>query len=187
MRLQTLTVAAAFLVGTWAGAQTPAKPEAGPPKAESKPAAPAAAPAAPAASAAVASVKPDSPCKQDVEALCANVQPGAGRIYHCLREHQDEVSNTCKARLADLRSTGAECKEDIEKFCASVPHAKGAVAKCLAEHHDDLSERCKALSALAKGTPGTAAKEGAAAAAPSTPAPTPAAPAATPVDAGTKK
>ena len=187
MRLQTLIVAAAFLVGTWAVAQTPPKSEAGPPKTESKPESKPAAAAAPPAASAVASVKPDSPCKQDVEAFCANVQPGAGRIYRCLHEHQDEISNTCKARLADVRTTGGECREDIEKFCASVPHAKGALAKCLSEHHDELSEGCKALSALAKGTPEAAPKEAPAAAAPSTPAPTPAAPAATPVDAGTKK
>jgi Cysteine rich repeat len=196
MRLPRLIVVGACLAGTWVVAQTTAKPDAGPPKAEAKPAEAKPAEAAPgAAAAAPAGVKADSPCKQDVEAFCAGVQPGGGRIYQCLNEHKDEISSTCKARLADLRATGGECKEDIEKFCAAVPHTKGMLAKCLTEHHDELSEGCKALSSRAKGTAGAAAKEGAAgatgaAAAPAgppaaAPASAPAAPAA-PADAGKK-
>src|SRR5438105_4935415 len=101
-------------------AQTP-KPPATPPapaaagtgkKAEAKPVEPAPAAAAPAAAAAApVGVKPGSPCKQDVEVLCANVQPAGGRIYKCLAEKEQELSSNCKARLAELRATGGECKE----------------------------------------------------------------------------
>ena len=122
-----------------------AKPEA---KAEATPAAAAPAPAA--AAAAPSGVRSDSPCKEDVELLCPGVQPGEGRIYRCLAEKEQEVSNNCKARLADLRATGGECKEDIQKFCASVPHTRGKLAQCLAGHHDELSGGCKALSSRAK-------------------------------------
>jgi hypothetical protein len=172
MRLQSL-IAGACLASTWAVAQ----PVAAPSKAGTKPAE---------ATAAPAGVKPDSPCKHDVEAFCADVQLGGGRIYKCLNEHKDEISNTCKARLADLRASGGECKEDIEKFCASVPKAKGMLAKCLTEHHDELSEGCKALSARAKATGGASAKAAVTAPASAAVPAAPAAPAASPADAGKK-
>ncbi len=141
-----------------AAAPAAAAPAAAAPAAAA-PAAAAPAAAVPAAAAAApAGVRSDSPCKQDVETLCADVQPGMGRIYKCLAEKESELSNSCKKRLAELRATGGECKEDIEKFCASVPHSRGKLAECLTQHHDELSEGCKALSAKAKGaTPSTSA------------------------------
>ncbi len=39
-------------------------------------------------------------CAQDVQKLCANVQPGGGRIIACLRQHQDQVSDACKQAVA---------------------------------------------------------------------------------------
>jgi len=43
-------------------------------------------------------------CREDVEQLCAGVQPGGGRIAQCLREHQDRVSEGCKSAIASARS-----------------------------------------------------------------------------------
>ena len=42
-------------------------------------------------------------CRTDAEKLCQGVQPGEGRIVGCLKEHREEVSDTCKARLAQMR------------------------------------------------------------------------------------
>jgi len=36
-------------------------------------------------------------CQPDVEKFCANVQEGGGRIMQCLRQHQNELSDACKA------------------------------------------------------------------------------------------
>lgn len=110
----------------------------------------------------------------------------------CLAEKEAELSNTCKKRLAELRSSGAECKDDIEKFCASVPHTRGKLAECLFSHHDELSEGCKALSAKAKAAASTpAAATPAAVSTPpaAAPAPTAATPAKAPepaADAGAR-
>ena len=38
-------------------------------------------------------------CKQDVQALCADVQRGGGRIMECLKSHADKVSPGCKAAV----------------------------------------------------------------------------------------
>jgi hypothetical protein len=35
-------------------------------------------------------------CTADVQKLCANVQPGGGRILACLRDHKDTLSDQCK-------------------------------------------------------------------------------------------
>src|SRR4029079_13136880 len=118
-------------VGIAAAQSKPPQPAPATPPAQPAAGAPAAGQAAPAAAPAV---KASSPCKQDVESFCGDVQPGGGRVYRCLAEHEGELSNSCRARLADVRATGGECKEDIAKFCADVPHTKGKLAECLTQH-----------------------------------------------------
>jgi len=40
-------------------------------------------------------------CLNDIKTLCASVQPGGGRMRDCMREHQAELSITCKTAIAD--------------------------------------------------------------------------------------
>lgn len=42
-------------------------------------------------------------CWDDIERVCGEVQPGRGRIYQCLREHESELSEPCKAALPPPR------------------------------------------------------------------------------------
>jgi Cysteine rich repeat len=42
---------------------------------------------------------PLTTCRQDVQALCPDVQRGGGRIAACLNSHAAEVSPDCKAAL----------------------------------------------------------------------------------------
>ena len=42
-------------------------------------------------------------CRADVERLCKGVKPGGGRIRECLKAHQSELSDTCKAAVKDAR------------------------------------------------------------------------------------
>lgn len=39
-------------------------------------------------------------CKDDVDKFCKDVKPGGGRILNCLKEHENEVSSKCKAKIA---------------------------------------------------------------------------------------
>ncbi|MFS8037812.1 cysteine rich repeat-containing protein [Xanthobacter sp. AM11] len=41
-------------------------------------------------------------CEADVKKLCSGIQPGGGRLIQCLRQHQADVSPTCKDGLASL-------------------------------------------------------------------------------------
>ena len=43
-------------------------------------------------------------CKGDVEKLCKDVKPGDGRILHCLKEHEQQVSSGCKNTLQEAKS-----------------------------------------------------------------------------------
>jgi hypothetical protein len=43
------------------------------------------------------------PCKADVAKFCKGVDPANEGIIGCLKDHREEVSDTCKARLAQLR------------------------------------------------------------------------------------
>ena len=49
-------------------------------------------------------------CRADYERLCANVQPGGGRILACLQGHLAELSPPCgqsMARAATLKDSAA--------------------------------------------------------------------------------
>jgi Cysteine rich repeat len=39
-------------------------------------------------------------CKADVEKFCAGVEHEKGKIHDCLTQHQADLSDTCKQRIA---------------------------------------------------------------------------------------
>lgn len=45
-------------------------------------------------------------CEADVKAYCAADQGGGHHIGQCLREHQAQLSESCKAALAKMRGNG---------------------------------------------------------------------------------
>jgi len=38
-------------------------------------------------------------CKQDIQQFCANVTPGQGREFACLKSYEDKISTGCKEKL----------------------------------------------------------------------------------------
>ena len=42
-------------------------------------------------------------CKEDAARLCPGVEPGKGRIAHCLKAHENEISIGCAKELKKLK------------------------------------------------------------------------------------
>ena len=38
-------------------------------------------------------------CKDDAQKLCKGMKPGGGKILQCLKQHEDELSPSCKAEM----------------------------------------------------------------------------------------
>ena len=54
----------------------------------------------------------DGPCKADMEKFCKDVKPGEGRIVKCMKEHEAELSEACKAHKP---KAGAKEKHEDKK------------------------------------------------------------------------
>jgi hypothetical protein len=43
-------------------------------------------------------------CEDDVFKLCWDVQPGGGRIVNCLKQHEQELTPDCKAKMQQKKA-----------------------------------------------------------------------------------
>ena len=92
-------------------------------------------------------------CRSDIEQLCAGVEPGGGRVFGCLAQHQFELSSTCepevsriseaKGRVAAVRKA---CTADVERLCQGVPPQAGPLLECLQANETRLSTDCNAAN-----------------------------------------
>jgi hypothetical protein len=89
----------------------------------------------------------ERPCMEEIEKFCKDVQPGEGGVVQCLRDHDRELSATCrdKVKVVVQRFEEAKhiCAKDIEKFCAGVKPGGGRLIKCLKPHIDELTPACR--------------------------------------------
>ncbi len=96
----------------------------------------------------------DPPCLDDVQKFCANTPGTGGQIQACLKSHEKNLSDDCKAHVSNLRKTAqdlaATCVWDIERFCGDEPPGGGRIAECLKQHRDDLSPSCKERFGVSK-------------------------------------
>jgi Golgi apparatus protein 1 len=96
-------------------------------------------------------------CSADAESLCADVEPGEGRIQTCLRKRRASLSWDCQEELfrqevensgdfrlnAELRQA---CMADSKKFCADIKPGNARVKDCLEDNREkaEFSSECKA-------------------------------------------
>ena len=92
------------------------------------------------------------PCAGDIKKLCADVQPGEGRIKACIKSHFADLSDTCQDRLLTVAVTGKVCKADITKLCAGIEAGTGGIRTCIKSHMAEVSDPCRdAMSRVAAG------------------------------------
>ncbi len=89
----------------------------------------------------------DTPCSADAEQFCAGVEPGAGQIGNCLREHDAELSEACQQYLQQSRERLTiflqACSNDIKSHCADIKGGGGRLFSCLQENSAQLSTECQ--------------------------------------------
>lgn len=83
-------------------------------------------------------------CEKDIKKFCKDVEPGGGRVWSCLRDHESSLSKDCKEKVAKAKAKREACEDDIDKFCGSKKGHPEKVHKCLKKHKDELSADCKA-------------------------------------------
>jgi len=85
----------------------------------------------------------NGPCAQDVQTLCPDASTHED-VHRCLREHADEVSPACAAKMEARRehfqAIRSACQADLDALC---PDAQGRdIGRCLHEHRTELSGTC---------------------------------------------
>jgi len=95
------------------------------------------------------------PCTEEIRTLCADVQPGGGRILQCLKTNESKLSPACTGRVNDLQETvsgplGA-CRDDWATLCyhPRVSTGRQEMIQCLQAHQAKVSAGCqKALQSV---------------------------------------
>ena len=88
---------------------------------------------------------PQQACGPDIQAYCAGVQQGEGRIAKCLHANEQKLSPACKQGMAKaavlIKEVVQACEDDVHQFCASA--APGTTKECLKANFRQLSRGCK--------------------------------------------
>jgi hypothetical protein len=87
-------------------------------------------------------------CVADIKKVCGSVEPGGRRIANCLKERVADLSDACKARMAELAAARQACRADVEKQCGTKTRRTQKVI-CLKEAITNLGDECKAAIAAA--------------------------------------
>ena len=85
-------------------------------------------------------------CAEDVKKTCANIKPGNLRIATCLKEHVTDLSDVCKARLAEVAAAGKTCRAEVQQQCGTESRRIKKLA-CIKNALSSLSDDCKAAVA----------------------------------------
>ena len=82
-------------------------------------------------------------CASDLKQHCGGVQPGGGRLVACAKQHLNDLSEACKARLANVAAVARACAADVKQNCASAGQGRVRIASCLRSSLSNLSDACK--------------------------------------------
>jgi Golgi apparatus protein 1 len=94
-----------------------------------------------------------SACEADLVQFCSTVNPGEGRLLHCVAAHEDQLSGQCAYALyqaatlldqlaAAIGYFAESCATDIKAHCSDVAPGEGRVVACLSGKSEELSATC---------------------------------------------
>ena len=89
-------------------------------------------------------------CGADLKEVCAEVEPGGGRITKCVQEHFAQLSVSCQNALIGSVTITKACSDDYRQKCAGVQPGGGRSQACLKDHFTELAKSCKESLLLAK-------------------------------------
>jgi hypothetical protein len=82
-------------------------------------------------------------CVADIKKVCGSIEPGSRRIATCLKERLADLSDVCKARVAEVAAAGKTCRAEVEKQCGTKTRRTQKVA-CIKDALMNLGDDCKA-------------------------------------------
>ena len=85
-------------------------------------------------------------CRADIKKVCGDTKPGGNRIATCLKEHVTDLSDVCKARLAEVAAAGKTCRAEVQQQCGTESRRIQKLA-CIRNALSNLSDGCKAAVA----------------------------------------
>jgi len=99
------------------------------------------------------SARADDACAADRDKLCKESK-GRRAKAACMKSHESELSDACKAQRAAMTQAAeevhADCKPDVDKLCKGVEPGRGRIRACLKSHQSDLSPACQQAIASIK-------------------------------------
>ena len=86
-------------------------------------------------------------CNREMQAQCAQVLPGEGRMTNCILRSRPSYSPACVVEVNAVIEQRfhflQKCKESIQKFCANVKPVNGRLYSCIQINNQDIPEICK--------------------------------------------
>jgi hypothetical protein len=89
--------------------------------------------------------------REFLQAYCAAVEPGGGRMLACLSRHQLEISRPCQGEVERigvardrLEAFRSACTKDLTALCSDVPQQAGPLLECVEANQARVSPECKA-------------------------------------------
>jgi len=97
----------------------------------------------------------EGPCTEDAARLCGDAGPTRVGTMRCLKERAEDLSEGCRALLAEPQQrrdeAGEACGDDAVRLCPGVQPGRNntGMLSCLRANANSLSEACRnALDAL---------------------------------------
>ena len=97
----------------------------------------------------------EGPCTEDAARLCGDAGPTRVGTMRCLKERAEDLSEGCRALLAEPQQrrdeAGEACGDDAVRLCPGVQPGRNntGMLSCLRANASSLSEACRnALDAL---------------------------------------